>query len=129
MLEIKPIQSKEEQAAACARCSIAYDADMMAYSAHDDGKFIGVAQFTMIEGAGYIKNIKLVDDLDDFEALFLMGRAMLNFIDLCGIHQAYCAEDAAEGRILTAIGFRHDAENKLHADMTHMFGGCGGDHK
>jgi hypothetical protein len=129
MLEIKPIQSKEEQEAACVRCGVPYQADMMAYSAKDDGKFIGVAQFTMIEGAGYINNITLTEGTDDFEALFLLGRAMLNFIDLCGIHQAYCAEDAAEGRILTAIGFRRDAENKLHADMTHMFGGCGGDHK
>lgn len=127
MLEIKPIQSKEEQEAACARCKIAYDAEYMAYSAKDDGSFIGVAQFTMIEGAGYIKNITLTEGLDDFEALFLLGRAMLNFIDLCGIHRAYCAEDAAEGRILTAIGFRRDAEGRLFADMTHMFGGCGGE--
>ena len=125
MLEIKPIQSKEEQEAACIRCNIPYDAEMMAYSAKDNGQFIGVAQFTMIKGAGYIKNIALIDDLDDFEAMFLLGRAMLNFIDLCGVHQAYCAEDAAAARILTAIGFRRDAENKLFADMTHMFGGCG----
>ena len=59
MLEIKPIQSKEEQESACVRCKIPYDAEMMAYSAKDDGKFIGVAQFTMIEGAGYIQNITL----------------------------------------------------------------------
>lgn len=125
MLEIKPIQSKEEQQAYCAQCGVAYDAECMAYSAKDNGKFIGVAQFTMLEGAGYIKSISLIKDLDDFEALFLMGRAMLNFIDLCGIHQAYCAEDAADARIITAIGFRRNGEGKLWADMTHMFGGCG----
>lgn len=128
MLEIKPIQSKEEQEAACTRCSVPYEADMMAYSAKDDGKFIGVAQFTMLSGAGYVNNITLVPGLDDFEALFLMGRAMLNFIDLCGVHQAYCAENAADPRILTAIGFRRDSENRLYADMTHMFGGCGEKH-
>ena len=128
MLEIKPIQSKEEQKEFCLRCGIPYDAEMMAYSAKDDGNFIGVAQFTIEAGAGYVKNIALIDGLDDFEALFLMGRAMLNFIDLCGIHEAFCAEDAAEPRILTAVGFRRDAENRLHADMTHMFGGCDGKH-
>lgn len=128
MLEIKPIQSKEEQEAACTRCGVPYEADMMAYSAKDDGKFIGVAQFTMLSGAGCVNNITLVPGLDDFEALFLMGRAMLNFIDLCGVHQAYCAENAADPRILTAIGFRRDSENRLYADMTHMFGGCGEKH-
>ena len=128
MLEIKPIQDKEEQAAACARCHIPYDAECMAYSAKDNGNFIGVGQFTMLEGAGYIKNIQLIDDLDDFEALFLMGRAMLNFIDLCDVHCAYCADDAAEPRILTAIGFHRDENGKLFADMTHMFGGCGDKH-
>ena len=101
---------------------------MMAYSAKDNDNFIGVAQFTMEKGAGYINNITLIEGLDDFEALFLMGRAMLNFIDLCGIHQAYCADDAAEPRILTAIGFRRNEENRLFADMTHMFGGCGEKH-
>ena len=105
MLEIKPIQNKDEQEAACARCGVAYHPDMMAYSAKDDGNFIGVAQFTIIEGAGYIQSITLTEGTDDFEALFLMGRAMLNFIDLCGIHQAFCADDAAEPRILTAIGY------------------------
>ena len=128
MLEIKPIQSKEEQEAACVRCGVPYQADMMAYSAKDDGKFIGVAQFTMIEGAGYINNITLIEGTDDFEALLLLGRAMLNFIDLCGIHQAYCADDAADARILTAIGFKRNENGKLHADMTHMLGGCGEKH-
>lgn len=128
MLEIKPIQSKEEQEAACARCKIPYDAEMMAYAAKDNGNFIGMSQFTILSEAGYIQNITLTEGLQDFEALFLMGRAMLNFIDLCGIHRAYCADDAAEPRILTAIGFHRDEEGRLQADMTHMFGGCGGKH-
>lgn len=128
MLEIKPIQSKEEQEAACARCNIPYEADMMAYAAKDNGNFIGMSQFTILPGAGYIQNITLTEGLEDFEALFLMGRAMLNFIDLCGIHRAFCADDAAEPRILTAIGFHRDEEGRLQADMTHMFGGCGEKH-
>ncbi len=126
MLEIKPIQSKEEQAAACARCEIPYDADCMAYSAVLDGNFIGVTQFNIEKGYGHVQNIVTLKDIDDFEVLFLMGRAVLNFIDLCGIHVATCAEDAASARVITAVGFKRDATGILRADMTHMFGGCDG---
>ncbi len=126
MLEIKPIQNKEEQEAACLRCGLPYLADSMAYAAKENDNLIGVAQFTIEGDAGYIQNIGLIEGLDDFEALFLMGRAILNFIDLCDIHQSYCADDAAESRILTAIGFHRNESGRLFADMTHMFGGCDG---
>ena len=52
MLEIKPIQSKEEQEAACAKCAGAYDADCMAYGAKENGELLGVAQFTIEKGEG-----------------------------------------------------------------------------
>lgn len=126
MLEIKPIQSKEEQAAACARCHIPYNMDAMAYAARLDGEFIGMAQFSIEKGYGYVQNIVTLDGIDDFEALFLMGRAVLNFIDLCGIHTATCTDDAATARILTAVGFKRNEQGVLQADMTHMFGGCDG---
>ena len=129
MLEIKPIQSKDEQASCCARCSVPYDADCMAYAATIDGEFIGVAQFTIEKDGGYLKNITLIPNLEDFEAVFLMGRAVLNFIDLCGIHTATCAEDAASETHIKAIGFKKNDNGVYHADMTHMFGGCGGGHE
>ena len=128
MLEIKPIQSKTEQEAACARCGIPYDADCMAYGAKENGELLGVAQFTFERGEGYVKNIATAVGLDDFEALFLMGRAVLNFIDLCDVHTAVCAEDASTKRAIAAIGFSRDKNGVLRADMTRMFGGCDGKH-
>ena len=129
MLEIKPIQSKDEQAGFCARCSVPYDPDCMAYAATLDGEFIGVAQFTIEKEGGYVKNITLIPGLEDFEAIFLMGRAVLNFIDLCGIHTATCARDAASETHIKAIGFKRDENGVFTADMTNMFGGCGGKHE
>ncbi|MBQ8175335.1 MAG: hypothetical protein IJ009_08050 [Clostridia bacterium] len=126
MLEIKPIQSKDEQASACARCAVSYDPDCMAYAATLDGEFLGVAQFTIEKNHGHIKNVTLLPGVEDFEAVFLMGRAMLNFIDLCGIHTATCASDAASETIIKAIGFQKNEDGVFWADMTDMFGGCGG---
>lgn len=128
MLEIKPIQTKEEQEAACARCKIPYDADCMAYAAYVGGEFVGMSQFNIDRDMGYVKNLVLCEGVDDFEAIFIMGRATLNFIDLCGVHRATCAPDAAEPRIITAVGFQRQADGTLLADMTHMFGGCEGKH-
>ena len=126
MLEIKPIQNKEDQATACARCGVPYDPDCMAYAATLDGEFLGVAQFTIEEGHGHVKNVTLLPGVEDFEAVFLMGRAMLNFIDLCGVHTATCAPDATSEIYIKAIGFKPAEDGLLWADMTHMFGGCGG---
>lgn len=123
MLEIKPIPSKTEQEAACARCGIPYDAACMAYGAKDNGELRGVAQFTFERGEGYVKNIATAVGLDDFETLLLMGRAVLNFIDLCNVHTAVCAENASTGRAIAAIGFSRDRDGVLRADMTKMFGG------
>ena len=128
MLEIKPIQSKSEQEAICALCGVTFDAECMAYAAREGDTILGVAQFTIERGEGFVKDIKTKEGLDDFEALFLMGRAVLNFIDLCGVHTAVCAEDAATPRAIAAIGFARDDNGVLRADMTRMFGGCDGKH-
>ena len=127
MLEIKPISSKSEQEAACARCGIPYDADCMAYGAHEDGEFVGMCQFNIEQDAGYIQNLALREGLDDFEAIFLIARATLNFIDLCGIHRAACAPNAAPERIIKAVGFKPGEDGRLWADLSRMFGGCGGE--
>ena len=128
MLEIKPIESKEEQAGACARCHIPYDADCMAYATYVEGEFIGMAQFNIEKNEGYLKNIVLLEGIEDFEAEFLMGRAVLNFIDLCGIHTARADRTAARVRVLKAVGFSEGEDGVLRADMTRMFGGCGDKH-
>lgn len=129
MLEIKPIQNKKDQESACARCAVPYDPDCMAYAATLDGEFLGVAQFTIEKGHGHVRNVTLLPGVEDFEAVFLMGRAMLNFIDLCGVHTATCAEDAASETHIKAIGFKKNGDGVYWADMTHMFGGCDGKHE
>lgn len=128
MLTIKPIEKKEEQEKACALCGVPYDADCMAYSCDDDGRFIGMAQFNIDSGAGVLCNLVTLPDVDDFEALFLMGRAVLNFVDLCGIHRAVGSDRTAPERVMKAVGFVRQPDGTWAADMTHMFGGCDGKH-
>ncbi|MFA5561790.1 MAG: hypothetical protein WDA00_04040 [Eubacteriales bacterium] len=120
MLTVKPLESKQEQEAACARCAIPYEADDLAYGAYADGEFIGMCQFKVGE-VGYIRDLVCAQGTEDFEALFIMGRGTLNFIDLCGVHTCRARAGAAADRVLLAIGFRRQADGDWFADMSQMF--------
>ncbi len=130
MFHIRPIESKDEQRDLCSLCSLEYDEDCLAYAAYIDGEFSGISQFRLGE-AGYIRDLRPKEGVDDFEVMFIMGRATMNFIDLCGIHTCYASATAGDRRLLTAIGFRETENEKiLFADMTGMFDGshCTGGH-
>jgi hypothetical protein len=118
MLEIKPIQDKNAQKALCELCGAVYNPSALAYSAYDNGAPVGICQFRIIEEHGYMYDLCNTVGVDDLEALIIMGRAALNFIDLCGIHTAYFEGTETRGAI--AVGFR-EKEGKLFADLSGMF--------
>ncbi len=126
MLKGFPIQDKDEQRALCERCGVTFDADLLAYQATVEDEFVGVCQFVLKPEGGIVYDLAPLDkDAPDKEALFVMGRAALNFIDLCGVHQAYFDGDVTipGEKLLEAIGFRRDeAQNgRLGMDLTGFF--------
>ncbi len=127
MLEVLPIQSKAEQEAICARCAMDYDADCMAYQAISDGTLAGACQFRMTDKGGFIHGLALAADCtlsnkDRAEAIFVMGRATLNFIDLCGVHDAYFADKHfTDEAMIRAIGFRRNDDGAWYMDLTDFF--------
>ena len=127
MLQIFPIQDKQEQEQACLRCQIAYDADYMAYEATVEEELVGICQFTLRADGGSIRDLApVIGKEPDGEALFLMARAALNFIDLCGVHQAFFDGNTAPAgeTLIHAIGFRRpqgDPTGRLSMDLTDFF--------
>ena len=127
MLEVLPIQTKAEQEAICALCGVAYKVDCMAYHALVDGNLTAVCQFTMDENGGHIHDLAMVQnaaftDRDRVESLFVMGRATLNFIDLCGVHKAYFEDKSFEGEgMIKSIGFTKDEDGRWFVDLTDFF--------
>lgn len=124
MLKVLPIQTKKEQEELCALCNVKYDADLLAYSATVDDKPAGIAQFTMNADGGSIRDIRCVSGTYDFEVLFVLGRATLNFIDLTGVHKAYFdgeIADEAEERMIKAIGFTKQENGRYFVDLTDFF--------
>lgn len=121
MLEVLPIQSKQEQEALCARCGIPFDSSLLAYRALVDGELRGVCQFTMNADGGRILGFAAVPEKYEFEPMFVMGRAALNFIDLCGVHRAYFDAPCDNEILIKAIGFSKNAEGRYEMDLTNFF--------
>ena len=126
MLEVLPIQTKTEQEALCARAGIAYKVDTMAYRATVDGELTAVCQFSMDAEGGHIHDLAMVrdrefSDRDRIESLFVMGRATLNFIDLCGVHRAFFDAECDNETLIKAIGFSKNNDGRYEMDLTDFF--------
>jgi len=121
MLKILPIQSKAEQELDCSRCGVKYRENALAYAASVDDEFIGICQFRTAGEDGEVYDLTLVPDKEDFEAIFLMGRAALNFIDLCGVHKAVYLSEKVDETLIKAIGFEKNQDGVFEMDLTDFF--------
>lgn len=128
MFKITPIQEKTRQKEICEICGAEYHPDAFAYQMYDieSGELMGMTQFEIGE-YGYIYDIKEAPARDDFEAMFILARQTMNFIDLCGAHSCHAASNAANERLLIAIGFKK-ADEDYFCDMSGMFDGNCGEH-
>ncbi len=129
MFKISPIQDKEQQRIFARECDIQFDESLFAYAMIDEDTdaLMGMSQFDISGESGYIASLKPRVGYFDFEAMFILGRATMNFIDLCGSHTCYADKSGADLRLLKAIGFKETENSQLFADMTNMFSGhCDG---
>ncbi|MBQ3100849.1 MAG: hypothetical protein IJC50_07665 [Clostridia bacterium] len=120
MLEIYPIQDKNEQKDICNKCGMTYVPDAMCYSALVERKLVGACQFRIKDKHGLIVEMNNCINSSDKDALFVMGRAALNFIDLCDIHEAYYAGSLMDEQTLLRIGFRN-FDGKWYINLSNFF--------
>ena len=122
MLRIIPVQTKSDQKTLMEACGIPYRAECLAYAAYEEGVLIGGAQFYFEGGACHITDIRCPDGIDDEEALFIMGRGLLNFVDMSGIHDAYIDEPERQNKHLIArIGFWKNDEGLEYMNLRGFF--------
>ena len=129
MFKISPIQDKEIQKKYAEECGSKFCPELFAYSMvnQETGELMGMSQFDISGDSGYIKTLRPKLGYSDFEAMFILGRATMNFIDLCGNHTCRAAVDSADERLIKSIGFRLTENGEYFADMTNMFDGhCDG---
>ncbi len=128
MFKITPINDKKMQEQYALECGASFKPEHFAYSMLDNetGELMAISQFEIEGDCGYISDLKPKLGTDDFEAMFILGRATMNFIDMCGAHRCRAAMDAGNERLLKAIGFRL-LNGEYFVDMTGMFDGhCDG---
>ena len=125
MFKISPIQDKALQEEYAKACGSEFCPELFAYSMinQENGELMAISQFDISGNVGYIKTLRPKIGYSDFEALFILGRATMNFIDLCGSHTCRAAADAAEERLIKAIGFKLCESGEYFVNMTHMFDG------
>ena len=130
MLKVLPVQSKAEQEELCKKCNITFKPDLLMYAASVEGELVGVCQFKTSDRGGLIYDIAKVEGrvetkregvASDFEALFVMGRGALNFIDLCGVHNAFFVGEATDETLLRAIGFKKNDTGEYAIDLNGFF--------
>ena len=128
MFKITPIQTKQRQKQICELFSVPYRPEAFAYILfdHDTGDVMGMSQFEILGDEGYIYELLSAPDCNDNEAMFILGRQTMNFIDLCGAHKCRAARGAGDERLLSSIGFKL-LDEEYFSDMTGMFDGkCSG---
>ena len=130
MFKIAPIQSTEEQIEVAKACGTEYKAGAFGYSMRDaeTGDLMGFSQFEISANGGILLDLRPASSLDDYEAMFILGRATMNFIDLCGAHTLSATEDAGDVTLLRAIGLKPTDSSNFFCDMTGFFDGshCSG---
>ena len=99
MLIIRRILDKTLQEALCKDCGVEYNSRAFAYCA-GEGKiegsetiilsYIGILQFTMDDEGGYINALSTVKGISDDEALMIMTRAAMEYMDSIGIPYVSC---------------------------------------
>ncbi len=127
MLIIKKIPDGEMQEYLCSLCAAEYNEEYDAFSCYENEKFVGICQFTCNDGTAYIKDLRCREGIEDAEALIIMGRGVLNYVDLHGTHKAKCAPDASSETIILACGFKRTEDGGFFVDLDGFFDGkCGG---
>ena len=125
MFKIIPIQNPTEQKRIAELCGGEYREGYFAYAMLDaeTEEVMGFSQFEISKELGYISDIKERLGQDDFEAMFILARQTMNFIDICGAHKCEAALTAAPERLIRAAGFKLTEDGKYFSDMTGMFDG------
>ena len=122
MITVKPIQTKTEQERLCALCHIPYRTELLAYGAYNNqGDFVGMCQFGMDAEGGHLYHLATKGDDDPDDCMFVMGRAALNFIDLCGVKIAFFDGKCDDSALLRRIGFSTDEKGRYTLSLDGFF--------
>ena len=129
MFKITPIQDKTRQKEICEACGAIFREDYFAYEMYECEtlELMGMSQF-QVGDEGYISDLREPHGKCDYEAMFILGRQTMNFINSCGATVCRASFDAGESKLLSAIGFKDSDSTSLICNTDGMFDGNCGNH-
>ncbi len=132
MFKIFPIQdekTKNAYAAAC-RASIVDGAFSYGMADAESLAIMGFSQFDIDGKNAILYDLKEKNGQNDFEAIFILGRATLEFCERCGATVCFAKKEAADETLLRAIGLRTEHDGGFYGRIEGMFDGhCEGEKK
>ncbi len=132
MFKIFPIQDDATRNTYAAACNATVKAGAFAYGMADaeSAEIMGFSQFDLDGEEATLYDLKEKCGQNDFEAIFILGRATLEFCERCGAILCHAEKGAADETLLRAIGLRTETNGRLSGKIEGMFDGhCEGDSK
>ncbi|MBR2324850.1 MAG: hypothetical protein IKA53_02280 [Clostridia bacterium] len=131
MFKIFPIQDEKTKSTYAAACGAVARADAFAYGMADAESLaiMGFSQFDLDGNRATLYDLKERLGQSDFEAIFILGRATLEFVERCGAEECFASLTAADETLLRAIGLRTEREGGLSGRIAGMFDGHCDGHK
>lgn len=102
MLRARAIRDINEQKSCCMVCGMTHNPDLLYFAIFEnETECLGTLEFRFTKEGARITNVKPKSGTYDDEAMFILGKAALNFIDLVGPkYVEYAAEDIKLSKLL-----------------------------
>jgi hypothetical protein len=129
MFKIEPLCDTELAKKIAAECGVEYKDGYFFYHMHDldTGNTMGHAQFEILGKEGYIYSLSPFPGVIDDEAMFILARQTMNFLEACGAYECY-ANSEIDNSLLKKVGFKESGD-KFYCYTKGMFDGhCGCKH-
>lgn len=114
MLIVRPVRDKRFQEELCALAHVSYDATAFAYfAANSDDlgdtftSYIGLIQFDIDEKGAKLVSVDMMPDVDDMEAMIIMGRSLMCFLYRDLSLKTLRADSAIDEKYSKAFGLRN----------------------
>ena len=124
MLIIKPIQDKNYQEEVCRLCGFDYNPLAFAYDEKENDTLIAGCQFDILGTKAVILNFGMVQGVDeDIEALIILGRSVMNFLELAGAKTCtFNKSNEAAERYSKMLGFK-EKDGEFVIELEGLFDG------
>lgn len=102
MLRARAVREVEEQVGCCAACGMEHNPDRLYFAIFEEEiDCLGCCEFRLCPGGAEIVTVKPKVGTYDDEAMFILGKATLNFLDLMGIKQViYSGDDTKHAKLM-----------------------------